>query len=111
MCPPRQGVYLLISSALDLFSLVSVLQASSRYSTNADAFLAAVEALAGPDSATGLAVVDKAVKAVNVRRVIAVRGAGERWAEGGGGGWEVWGRPGRDRHAACLAAYPCRLPT
>lgn len=68
------GVYLFISATLDLFSLISVVQAASRYSTNADAFLAAVEALAGPDSATGLAVVDKAVKAVNVRRVIAVSG-------------------------------------
>ena len=67
-------MYLLISATLDLFSLVSVVAAASRYSTNADAFLAAVEALAGPDSATGLAVVDKAVKAVNVRRVIAVSG-------------------------------------
>jgi hypothetical protein len=52
-------MYLAISAALDLFGLGGLAVATARYSTNADAFLLAVQELAGQDS-SGLDVVNKA---------------------------------------------------
>jgi Ca2+-binding EF-hand superfamily protein len=64
------GMYLAISCALDLFSLAAVATATYKYSTEADAFLAAVQEMAGPTEATGLGVVDKAKQAVNIIKVL-----------------------------------------
>ena len=52
-------MYLALSAALDLFGLGALAVATARYSTNADAFLLAVQDLAGQDS-SGLDVVNKA---------------------------------------------------
>ena len=60
--------YLSISAAFDAFSLGAVLFAGVRYSSNADAFLLAVQDLAGSPSALGL--VDRAKQAVNIVKVL-----------------------------------------
>ncbi len=52
-------MYLALSAALDLFGLGALAVATVRYSTNADAFLLAVQELAGQDSSS-LDVVNKA---------------------------------------------------
>lgn len=63
------GIYVGISAVLDLFSLLTVAAATARYSTSADAFLVAVEEMAGAD-ASAFGVVDKARQAVNMVKVI-----------------------------------------
>ncbi|GAB4818851.1 hypothetical protein N2152v2_005897 [Parachlorella kessleri] len=63
------GMYLALSAALDLFGLGALALATARYSTNADAFLLAVQDLAGQDS-SGLDVARKAVSMVKVLQAL-----------------------------------------
>lgn len=60
--------YLWIGASFEFFSLIALFYAAYRYSTNADAFLLAVQELAG--ASTGLSVVDQAKQAVNIVKVL-----------------------------------------
>ncbi|KAL4428206.1 hypothetical protein ABPG75_002295 [Micractinium tetrahymenae] len=60
--------YLWIGASFEFFSLLALFYAAYRYSTNADAFLLAVQELAGGSS--GLSLVDQAKQAVNIVKVL-----------------------------------------
>ncbi|PRW44570.1 calmodulin 1 [Chlorella sorokiniana] len=62
------AMYLFISASFEFFSLGALFYAAFRYSTNADAFLMAVQDIAGASS--GLGVVDQAKQAVNIVKVL-----------------------------------------
>lgn len=75
--------------------------ATARYSANADAFLLAVQELAGRDAASGLDVVDKARKAVSMVKVLQALQSILDMLQVGGRAGEWLGRWGSSTGVVC----------